>query len=406
MKSASSEILMPATQVQPGNGRLLAALCVASFLAALNFFATAPFYPVMARDLDTTVPLLGQVTTLMILISTVLGLLVGPIADRYGYRWPLVIGVLAVALNMVGIGLAPSYYVLLGLSMAGGMADALVFGLPLAIAGMRFSGAAQRKAMGWTIGSLSSASIVGTPILTTIGSFAGWRVALVSAGAVAGAAAWFIYSSLPADDHQPSTRFQFRELFVAYLPLIRHRPTLRLYGTTVLRAVTWVGLITYLGAFLADELHLNTRSVGFVYMASGIGYAVGSVAGSKVLAYAPRLVVAVSCLLGGLTVGAMMMVTGVAITVTLVIAASLISALAGIGLATVLANESPAGTGTTMVLNGSMMNLGSAGGALLGGVLISLGGYGALGIGLPLFSVAAALLAWWPARPDESLSLS
>lgn len=398
MNSVSTEISLPVTNVQPGNGRLLAALCVASFLAALNFFATAPFYPVMARDLDTTVPLLGQVTTLMILISTVLGLAVGPIADRYGYRWPLVIGVLAVALNMAGIGLAPSYYVLLGLSVAGGLADALVFGLPLAIAGMRFSGAAQRKAMGWTIGSLSSGSIVGTPVLTSIGSVAGWRVALVSAGVFAGVAAWFIFSSLPADDRKPSTRFRMRELGSAYLPLISHRPTLRLYGTTVLRAVTWIGLITYLGAYLADELHLSTRSVGFVYMASGIGYAVGSVAGSKVLAYSPRLVVALSCLFGGLAVGALTMVTGVAISITLVVVASLISSLAGIGLATVLANESPAGTGTTMVLNGSMMNLGSAGGALLGGVLISIGGYDALGIGLPLFSIVAALLAWWPTK--------
>ena len=71
---------------------------------ALNFFGTAPFYPDIARDLDTTVPLVGQVTTLMILISTVLGLAVGPIADRYGYRLMLVIGVVAVAVNLVGIG--------------------------------------------------------------------------------------------------------------------------------------------------------------------------------------------------------------------------------------------------------------------------------------------------------------
>jgi predicted MFS family arabinose efflux permease len=402
MGSVTSVVSDPVATNQQGSGRLLAALCVASFLAALNFFATAPFYPVMARDLDTTVPLLGQVTTLMILVSTVLGLAVGPIADRYGYRRPLVIGVLAVALNLVGIGLAPSYPVLLVLSVAGGLADALVYGLPLAIAGIRFSGAAQRKAMGWTIGALSSASIVGTPVLTSIGSVAGWRVALVSAGVVAAAAAWFIFTSLPADERRPTARFRMAELTAAYLPLIRHRPTLRLYGTTVLRAVTWVGLITYLGAYLADELGLGTRNVGFIYMASGIGYAVGSVAGAKVLAFSPRLVVAASCLFGGLTVGAMMMVTSIVVTIALVVTASLISALAGIGVATVLANESPAGTGTTMVLNGSMMNLGSAGGALLGGVLISVGGYSALGLGLPLFSVLAALLAWWPSRPART----
>jgi predicted MFS family arabinose efflux permease len=400
MNIASPQVSSPANTSHPGDGRMLVALCVASFLAALNFFATSPFYPVMADDLDTTVPLLGQVTTLMILVSTVLGLGVGPIADRYGYRWPLVIGVLAVALNMIGIGLAPSYYVLLFLSVAGGLADALVFGLPLAIAGVRFSGAAQRKAMGWTIGSLSSGSIIGTPILTSIGSIASWRVALVSAGIAAGGGAWFIFRSLPNDSRQPTDSFHIREIGLAYMPLLRHRPTLRLYGTTVLRAVTWIGLITYLGAFLADELGLSTRNVGFVYMTSGIGYALGSVVGSKALAFSPRLIVAASCLIAGLAVGALLLVSSVVLAIVLVVLASLISALAGIGLASILANESPVGTGTTMVLNGSMMNLGSAGGALLGGVFISLGGYHALGIGLPLFSVAAAVLAWWPSRGD------
>src|ERR671912_2813203 len=77
-------------------GRIQILLCLSAFLAALNFFASTPFYPQMARDLQTTVPLLGQVVTLMALISASLGLLAGPLADRYGYRWPLVIGLLAI----------------------------------------------------------------------------------------------------------------------------------------------------------------------------------------------------------------------------------------------------------------------------------------------------------------------
>lgn len=220
------------------NGLVLAALCVASFLAALNFFAATPFYPRMARDLDATVPLLGQVATLLIVISAGLGLAVGPLADRYGYRRPLVIGVLAVAVNLIGTGLAPSYPVLLVLSLAGGLGDALVFSLPLAIAGARFTGHAQRRAMGWAIGSLSSAPIVGVPILTTIGGITGWRTALVTAGVGAAGAAWFIAAALPPDGHHPTTRFRGREFLAAYAPLLAHPPTLRLYGSTALRAVT------------------------------------------------------------------------------------------------------------------------------------------------------------------------
>jgi hypothetical protein len=33
----------------------------------------------------------------------------------------------------------------------------------------------------------------------------------------------------------------------------------------------------------------------------------------------------------------------------------------------------------------------------LGGVLITVGGYAALGIGLPVVAMVASVLAWWPA---------
>jgi predicted MFS family arabinose efflux permease len=393
----TEQMTAPTDQTRRDN-LVIAALCVASFLAALNFFATSPFYAEMADDLDTTVPLLGQVTTAMICISTVLGLFVGPIADRYGYRRPLIIGVLCVAITLAGVGLSPSYPVLLAFSISGGLADALVFGLPLAIASIMFEGKAQRRAMAWTIGSLSSASIVGTPILTSTASFTTWRFALVAAGLATVAAAWFVSASLPADNRRPATPFSTRELFRAYVPLLRHGPTVRLYGTTALRAVTWIGLLTYLGAFLDDEVGLSTRNVGFVYMAGGAGYGLSTILTSRLIDVSSRRIVAASCLASGVAVGFLLQINVVWVVIALIVVSSVAASVTGIGTASILARESPAGTGTTMVLNGSLLNLGSAVGALLGGVLISLGGYRALGIGLPVFAVTAAVLAAWPNR--------
>jgi predicted MFS family arabinose efflux permease len=78
------------------------------------------------------------------------------------------------------------------------------------------------------------------------------------------------------------------------------------------------------------------------------------------------------------------------------LAASVAAAICSVSVVALLADESPAGAGTTMVLNGSVLNLGTAGGAILGGALIAIGGYAALGIGLPIFALVAGFLAWWP----------
>jgi len=379
------------------SGRLLAALCVSSFLAALNFFALTPFYPEIARDLDSTVPRLGFVATLVILISAVLGLLIGPLSDRYGYRWPLTIGVLAVAMNLGGAGLASSYPALLAVSIFGGIADALVFGLPLAIAGMRFKGEAQRKAIGWTLASLSAAPIFGIPLLTLVGDATSWRAAMVASGLFSACIALFVFVSVPSDKPQ-RVPFELSHLWAAYMPLLSHNSTLRLYAANALRSVTWIGFLTYLGAFLGDELGLGTRQIGLVFTVGGIGAATGSIFGGRIFADSHRTLAAVSFIISSIVCALTFGIGGIWITVPAALLFSLMAAIGGVAIATLLVNESPAGIGTTMVFNGSLMNFGAAGGAAIGAVLLSFGGYVALGIGLPAFALAAAVLARWPVK--------
>ena len=300
----SAAVLNSQPAAAPGRVQIL--LCLSAFLAALNFFAPTPFYPQMARDLQTTVPLLGQVVTLMALISAGLGLLAGPLADRYGYRWPLVMGLLAIAVGLLGTGLAPTYPVLLGLGVVMGFGDALAYSLPFAIAATYFSGPAQRRAIGWTIGALSTAPIIGVPLLAAVGGLTSWRVALATAGVAAAGVAWFVAVVLPADRLHPSSRFRVGELLAAYTPLLHHPPSLRFLGVSALRGMWWVGLLTYMGAFLGTVVGFSPQHVGLVYALAGGAYTAGSIAAGSLLGgVSPRLVVAVSSVIGGVLVAPM-----------------------------------------------------------------------------------------------------
>src|SRR5262245_9437994 len=296
----------------------------------------------MARDLHTTVSLLGQIVTLMVLVSAGLGLVVGPLGDRYGYRWPLVIGVLAIAVNLLGTGLAPSYPVVLGFSVAGGLGDALVFGLALALAGTRFVGDARRRAFAWAIAAVGCAPIVGIPLLTAIGEVSGWRVALAGGGLAAAGAAWLIAALLPPDGRRPTTPLQARALLGAYAPLLREPPVLRLFGIAVLRAVWWGGLLTYLGAFLGEVVSLTTRQIGLVYTFAGVGYSLGTFIPSRRLgAASPRVSVAVSSITGGLLVAPMLLAERALVTLPLLLVISLAASLCAVDVASLLAAESP-----------------------------------------------------------------
>ena len=244
---------------------------------------------------------------------------------------------------------------------------------------------------------MSAAPIVGVPLLTAIGSLSGWRVALALGGLAGAGVAWFVAWALPSDARQATTPFRVRALLAAYAPLLRHPSSLRLFGVTALRAVAWLGMLTYLGAYLGEAVGLDTRQIGFAYMLAGGGFVLGSVAtGGRLGTVPPRNLVTLASIAGGLLLGPMLLLTDARVVVPLLAMASFAAAVVGVGVTSLLAAESPAGAGTTMVLNGSILNLATAASAALCGALIAFGGYAALGIGLPLFAFAAAILAWWP----------
>ena len=76
--------------------------------------------------------------------------------------------------------------------------------------------------------------------------------------------------------------------------------------------------------------------------------------------------------------------------------ATFAGAFGWVAVVALLTAGTPAGVGTTLTLHGSLFNLGAAAGGAIGGLLIVLAGYDALAIGLPIFGLGAALLAWWP----------
>src|SRR5215203_1916057 len=188
--------------------RVLPALCLGMFVAMLTFVAPAPFFPAMARDLNVSVPLLGQVVAAMLLVSAAIGLVAGPLADRYGHRRLILIGLVSAAICLLTFGLAPTFAVLLVGALAGGLANAAVLGPSLAVAGTYFAGAEARRALGWATACMAGSAIVGVPLLTAIATHTGWRSAFIAVGsamigAVCLAAAW-----LPRDSRSPDGRLR------------------------------------------------------------------------------------------------------------------------------------------------------------------------------------------------------
>lgn len=376
------------------------ALLLATMLSATNQLGLSTILSVVSADLSVSVPVLGQITTAIFLGSAIVGLFAGPLADQYGKRRVLVMGLAVIAISCAGTSLAPSYGWLLVTRLVSAISGGLLTGTSLAIAAALFSGPERRRVLGAVASGNAAAGIVGVPAMALVASLISWRASYAVLGVAALLMIPVIYRLLPNDRvHDPGS-LQLGKVLGAYRPLLAQRSMLVLYASNLARAIGWVGTISYMGAHFGDNLGMSTGTIGVVFMITGVGYLLGTrLSGGRAGDGDPRRLCAISTL-----VMAVCMAMGIVLPFGSIMSIILLSVGAGasgfgfVVFVTLLSTESHAGKGTTMSLNGTLFSLGTAIGALLGGVFLAVGGYTLLGLGLMLFSIASALLVWQPVR--------
>jgi predicted MFS family arabinose efflux permease len=370
------------------------AIVAGPFLGNLIMLAPPPFFPLISSELGIPIPWLGQIMTGMLLLSAALALLIGPLADRYGHRRVMLVGVGAAASSLVAFGVASSYWALILAGLIGGLATATLPAIGVALATSSFTGVERRRVLGLASSSGAGAAVIGVPGLVVIADLAGWRFALIAAGIIALGAAWLVTTAVPLPEVRLSNRLNLDVFRTAYRPLVGDPQAMRLLLATVLRTVCWSGYLTYLSALLHRELGLSTGQIGGMFLIGGGAYIAASLSARRVLAWIPlRLAVALGN--GGMAVLVAVVMSGAAGywgTLTLIPLTGIAAGIGWVSIVTLLAEESPGKSGTTMAMNGAAFNLGAAGGGALGGAVLAGAGFPVMGIVLALFAVSGSVL--------------
>lgn len=342
---------------------------------------------------------LGQVPAVSMLLAAALGLVVGPLAERFGHRRTIALATLAAALGAAGTALTsvfPLLFVTAALIAAG---RAVVAPVSLALVGTRFDGDARRRAVSWIIAATSGAAVLGVPALTTVAAPFGWRAAF---GLLAVCAAGLVVWLLPAGDRdgvnaasaRAAARLTGASVIAGYLPILRHPPSLGIYGASLLRNVGVWSVLTYFGALLVQQYALGSVEVGWAFMAAGAGHLIGSVVlGRRLSDRSLRPVLAGLSVLLTLCLGtAALLAAGPLVATAALTLGAFFAGGADAATATLLTRDAPGGRATAMTLNGSAQSLGWALGSSLGGLLLAIGGFAAIGAAVPVFGLLAAVL--------------
>jgi predicted MFS family arabinose efflux permease len=269
-------------------------------------------------------------------------------------------------------------------------------GLTLAVAGSAYPGEAKHRAIGLLSGIQAATGVVGVPLLTALGAVIGWRLVFLLCGALATVAILPVARPLPPTvPHLPAPGA--RAMLGAYLPLLRDTQTARLYGVVALRSVCWGAMVTYFGAFLKEDANFSGRQVGLAYFLSSIIFFVACLAAGRARFWSPRARTAAGDLSMAVIVGILFVAPLSTIPLLMICTVSGASGAFGYvgvsGMLAEVATRRRTGAGITMSLGTALFSLGCAIGGIIGGALIAVGGYGLMGAVVPVFGVAAAVLA-------------
>jgi predicted MFS family arabinose efflux permease len=252
----------------------------------------------------------------------------------------------------------------------------------------------------------SGAAIVGIPLLTWIAALASWRWAYLTLVVLGVFALAILWRSLPPDERSRAGRFRMRSVLASYVPLLRHVPTGSVIAATLIGSIgAWV-VWSYLAAFLVEVHGFSVSEVGWVYLFGGGGVMAGTMLSATRIGAAPRRLMMTCRTISALFLAcAMILPLPGAAVVAVVSVAMVLHGMYGVPSLMVLNAESPAGRATTMTLNSSALYLGTALGGVIGGIMLTLGGYVALGYVAPIFPLIGSAIIWL-SRPRPATALA
>lgn len=243
-------------------------IAILSVLAAMGTLATnilLPSLPQIAISLNVTSAAVTSAITAFLAVFGVGQLLVGPLSDRYGRRWPVLIGFAVFFGGSVWCGLANDLPNLLAgriVQAAGACATSV---LSRAIARDMFSGAALARAMALIMIVMSAAPGFSPLLGGALDHSFGWRSEFVLVAAFAAVSA-IAYSIVLGETHN-STRTPLNPLAIArtYAGLIGDRRFIIPAATSSLIIGGLFSMFSAAPRLFIEALHFTPIQLGLFF---------------------------------------------------------------------------------------------------------------------------------------------
>jgi DHA1 family inner membrane transport protein len=368
-------------------------LAAGTFAVGTGLLVIQGILPEMARDLGVSVGAAGQLVTVFALTYAVSAPLLSAFGARFDRRRLLVAALLVFAFSNLAAALSTSIALLVFARVVAALASAL-YTPNASVAGAGLAPPEARgRALALVFGGLSVATVLGVPIGTLLGGFAGWRATFLFVAFLGAAAAAWVAIYLPAPPPAPATN-----LGVLFGMLRRPRVAALAAVTALTMSGTFL-VFSYIAPLVGLVAGGGTNMVAAALLLFGVFAVLGNFLGGFATdRVGPRRTLVVGLSAYALSLGALWVLANLRPSGAVVVAAAGFLAVWGVSSWAFnppqqqrLLEAAPDAGGLALSLNASALYLGLALGSAVGGYVLALGQLG----NLPLFGalfVAGALL--------------
>jgi len=376
---------------------LLVALSLATFVVTSSGSATAPFLQVIASDLSTDLSAVAHLFSVQALTWGAASLIAGAASDRWGRRPILISSVILLGATRLGFAGSETYAGAMLWQIVSGVGGGAFMGTVFAAVSDNIPAGARGRALSWIVTGQSLSLVLGVPIVTLLGTLGGWRGALAAHGAFTIACALAVRLAVPPDPARESHALRPKPPLA--LLLQPRLLTLLAAGTTerMCFASLAIFLPTYLQRAYGTTLGPLALALGLVALGSLLGNVLGGRIADRTRSRSTVFAVA-SVLTAALALPALMWQPGLAGSVAIGFAYSLVNATGRPSLLATLSEVPSELRGALFGLNVTMASLGWLLAGSVGATLVAASGFAGVGVLCAATALMGAAFAYASGR--------
>jgi DHA1 family inner membrane transport protein len=361
-------------------GRMvLPSLVISRFATMPPNFLTGLLLIDIGASFGLAVGVTGQIRTAASIVGVLSALLISALSLRFRSKSLLVGGLGILIASTVGCALAPSFTVLLVIYALTGMAGSLVGPMAFTLVAEHFPPEQRTNALSWIITGMSAANLIGAPIIGYISGFVGWR----------GSFLWFVLPVsllglflavrfIPSGQRSdPGEKGGGVGIMEGFRGVLTDTSAVACLAGTAFIAAAYMAMVSYAPSYYREQFSLSTAQASFV-MRKPMMLWPSVLAALSIFVYLniPNIWLSLAARFLGSTSSAIVFTTANALTL----------------------EQAPIFRGTVMSLSQATFSLGGVLGTGLGGLIVLISGYGAMGLSHGAMMVVAMLILYFLAK--------